>query len=79
MAHVANFLQESNQRIVEYRAEGDKLKAMIPFDQMTMEDFAEAYPNEAISHDRPTIWPHSPEYQPDDRDVPTPMPKPDHW
>ena len=45
---------------------------------MTMEDFAEAYPEQALNIDKPTIWPHIEEVQPDDRDVPTPMPKADH-
>lgn len=43
---------------------------------MTMEDFAEAYPDQAWNPDKPTIWPHIPEYQPGDE--PEPIPEPEH-
>jgi len=76
-AHVKKFIEESNQRISELQDEAATLKAMLPFDQMTLEDFAEAYPDVAINIDKPTIWPHTEDMQPDDRNVATPMPKPD--
>lgn len=78
MDHVAKFLEESKQRIIQYDSEAARLKSLLPFDQMTMEDFAEAYPDQALTTDKPSIWPHSPEDQPDDPNVPAPMPKADH-
>lgn len=33
---------------------------MIPFEQMTLEDFIETFPNDALDcHNRPTFWPHT--------------------
>lgn len=33
---------------------------------MTMEDFYDAHPECAINNpDKPSIWPHTPEFQPD--------------
>lgn len=42
------------------------LASLIPFDQMTMEDFRDAYPEIAFDPlNKPTFWPHNPEDQPD--------------
>jgi len=32
---------------------------------MTMEDFRDAYPECTINPDKPTVWPHTPEVQPE--------------
>lgn len=60
------FKKGSEQRIVEYKKELEKVKAMIPYDQMTMEDFKDAHPECALDPlNKPTFWPHTPEEQPD--------------
>lgn len=42
---------------------------MIPYEQMTMEDFKDAHPDIAIDPvNRPTVWPHRAEFQPDSKD-----------
>lgn len=47
-------------------AEIDALNSLLPFDQMTMEDFIDAYPSHGPDFlNRPTFWPHNPEEQPD--------------
>lgn len=39
---------------------------MLPFDQMTLEDFIDAYPSHGPDFlNRPTFWPHGAEDQPD--------------
>lgn len=30
---------------------------------MTMEDYADAFPDQALNPNRPTFWPHNPEEQ----------------
>lgn len=36
---------------------------MIPLEHMTMEDFADAFPDQAWNPDKPTYWPHDEETQ----------------
>ncbi|KAM3958574.1 ATP synthase, subunit D [Aphomia sociella] len=60
------FVQESNGNIAKYEKEISTVKALLPFDQMTMEDYRDAYPNEALDPlNKPTFWPHEPENQPE--------------
>lgn len=57
---------ESNDRICCYTAEIEALKAMLPFDQMTMEDYIDAFPSHGPDFlNRPTFWPHGVEDQPE--------------
>lgn len=57
---------DSQERICAYQAEIETLKALLPFDQMTMEDFIDAYPSHGPDFlNRPTFWPHGAEDQPD--------------
>lgn len=38
------------------------LASLIPYDQMTMEDYRDAFPEDAIDPiNKPTYWPHEPE------------------
>ncbi|XP_012271947.1 ATP synthase subunit d, mitochondrial [Orussus abietinus] len=61
---IDNFVKESNVRIEEYRQKADKLKNQIPYAQMTMEDFKDIHPEEALDPlNNPTFWPHTEEYQ----------------
>ncbi|XP_066991399.1 ATP synthase subunit d, mitochondrial [Anabrus simplex] len=61
---IADFIKESNLRIANFEAEVKKLRSLIPFEQMTMEDFRDAFPDQALDPiNRPTFWPHTPEEQ----------------
>lgn len=43
----------------------NRIKALPKFEEMTMEMFAEMFPNDCINPvERPTYWPHTPEEQP---------------
>ncbi|CAH2039218.1 unnamed protein product, partial [Iphiclides podalirius] len=58
------FIQESNKNIVSYEKQIAEIKALLPYDQMTMEDYRDAYPDEALDPiNRPTFWPHDAEEQ----------------
>merc|ERR1711970_211260 len=58
------FIAASAARIAELGVELAKWQNMIPYDQMTMEEWAEAFPEQTIDVDNPTLWPHTPEDQP---------------
>lgn len=61
---IAKFCKESEGRIADYQSQIAALKALLPFDQMTMEDYRDAYPDQALDPiNRPTFWPHTPEEQ----------------
>lgn len=47
-----------------YEKEIAETKALLPYGQMTMEDFRDSYPDLAIDPiNKPTFWPHDPEEQ----------------
>nr|XP_053630926.1 ATP synthase subunit d, mitochondrial-like [Cherax quadricarinatus] len=58
------FIKESEARIVKLKEELVRWEKMIPYEQMTMEEFAEQFPDDAINLEKPTLWPHTPEDQP---------------
>lgn len=63
---IAQFKAESETRIAEHKKELERIKAMLPYDQMTLEDFKDAHPELSLDLvNRPTFWPHLPEDQPD--------------
>ncbi|XP_024877425.1 ATP synthase subunit d, mitochondrial-like [Temnothorax curvispinosus] len=62
---IEDFIKESNQRIATATKEIDRIKSLLPFSEMTMEDFRDSYPEHAINPDKPTVWPHIPEVQPE--------------
>ncbi|CAK1544841.1 unnamed protein product [Leptosia nina] len=58
------YVKESNANIEGYEKKIAETKALLPFDQMTMEDFRDAYPDMALDPiNKPTFWPHGPEDQ----------------
>merc|ERR1712198_90828 len=61
---VKDFIAASNARIGDLTAQLAHWNSMIPYDQMTMEEWAEAFPEQTINVDNPTLWPHEPEDQP---------------
>lgn len=61
---VEQFKHASKARIAEHQSAIEHLKSLLPFDQMTMEDYRDAYPDLALdTENRPTFWPHTPEEQ----------------
>lgn len=64
-AQIAELKKDSATRIAEHKAEIERIKAMLPYGQMTMDDFAEAHPDQAFDTiNRPTFWPHDDDSQP---------------
>uniref|UniRef100_A0A8P0SGF6 ATP synthase peripheral stalk subunit d, mitochondrial n=1 Tax=Canis lupus familiaris TaxID=9615 RepID=A0A8P0SGF6_CANLF len=55
----AEFLSLSKARIEEYEKELEKMKNIIPFDQMTIEDLNEVFPETKLDKKYP-YWPHKP-------------------
>uniref|UniRef100_A0A1L8E025 ATP synthase subunit d, mitochondrial n=1 Tax=Nyssomyia neivai TaxID=330878 RepID=A0A1L8E025_9DIPT len=61
---IQEFVRQSEDRIAEYQKQITHLKSLLPFDQMTMEDFRDSYPDMAIDPlNKPTFWPHNAEEQ----------------
>ncbi|XP_046992942.1 ATP synthase subunit d, mitochondrial [Schistocerca americana] len=61
---IEDYIKASNERIANFEAEANKLRSILPFEQMTMEDFRDAFPDQALDPiNRPTFWPHNPEEQ----------------
>ncbi|KAG7163145.1 ATP synthase subunit d, mitochondrial-like [Homarus americanus] len=63
-AEVEVFIKESEARIAKLKEELVQWEKMIPFNQMTLEEFVEQFPDKAINLENPTLWPHTPEEQP---------------
>merc|ERR1712168_394467 len=61
---VKAFISESEGRISKLTQELAHWEGMIPYDQMTLEEWAVAFPDQAIDVENPTMWPHGPEDQP---------------
>ncbi|XP_063701280.1 ATP synthase subunit d, mitochondrial [Culicoides brevitarsis] len=62
---IQQFIVESNKRIEEHKKELAHIASLLPFNQMTYEDFRDSYPEQALDPiNRPTYWPHTPEEQP---------------
>ena len=63
---IAQFKNQSNERIQNHIKELEKIKSLLPYSEMTMEDFADAHPDLALDPiNKPTFWPHQPEDQPE--------------
>lgn len=63
-SEVEAFKKESQQRIAEHQKEIERIKALLPYNQMTLEDYRNSYPDLAMDPiNRPTFWPHFPEDQ----------------
>ncbi|EAW89229.1 ATP5H isoform 1 [Pan troglodytes] len=56
----AEWVSLSKARIVEYEKEMEKMKNLIPFDQMTIEDLNEAFPETKLDKKKYPYWPHQP-------------------
>lgn len=64
-ADIEKFKRESEQRISSHKNELERIKSLLPYAQMTLEDFKDAHPELALDPlNKPTFWPHDPEIQP---------------
>ncbi|XP_029914943.1 ATP synthase peripheral stalk subunit d, mitochondrial [Myripristis murdjan] len=55
-----SYIEESKTRVAQYEKELEKLKNMIPFDQMTIEDLNDAFPETKLDKEKHPYWPHKP-------------------
>ncbi|XP_043516921.1 ATP synthase subunit d, mitochondrial-like [Frieseomelitta varia] len=60
---VENFIQQKNEEIEETRKAISKLESMLPFSQMTLEEFVDLKPDGIMLPDRVSTWPHTEETQ----------------
>ncbi|KAI1232373.1 hypothetical protein IHE44_0006829, partial [Lamprotornis superbus] len=56
----AEYIQASKARISQYEQQLQKLKSMIPFEQMTFEDLSDAFPETKLNKEKYPYWPHKP-------------------
>ncbi|XP_010186013.1 PREDICTED: ATP synthase subunit d, mitochondrial-like, partial [Mesitornis unicolor] len=56
----AEYVQASKARIAQYEQQLQKLRSMIPFEQMTFEDLAEVFPETKLDKEKYPYWPHKP-------------------
>ncbi|NWI10311.1 ATP5H synthase, partial [Crypturellus soui] len=56
----AEYVQASKARIAQYEQELQKLRSMIPFEQMTYDDLHEAFPETKLDKEKYPYWPHKP-------------------
>ncbi|XP_023808620.1 ATP synthase subunit d, mitochondrial [Oryzias latipes] len=54
------YVEASKARIAQYEEELTKFKNMIPFDQMTMDDLSDAFPETRLDKVKYPYWPHKP-------------------
>ncbi|KAB0359203.1 hypothetical protein FD754_003359, partial [Muntiacus muntjak] len=52
--------KDSKTRIQEYEKELEKTRNIIPFDQMTIEDLNEVFPETKLDKKKYPYWPHKP-------------------
>ncbi|KAM4531574.1 ATP synthase peripheral stalk subunit d, mitochondrial [Odontesthes bonariensis] len=56
----AAYIEASKARIGQYEKELDKFRNMIPFDQMTIEDLNDTFPETKLDKVKYPYWPHKP-------------------
>ncbi|XP_018018568.1 ATP synthase subunit d, mitochondrial [Hyalella azteca] len=66
MIAVEEFVKKMQASVVSMKAELAKVEAMMPITEMNLEEYFDAFPNHALdSFERPTMWPHIEECQPE--------------
>ncbi|XP_078081401.1 ATP synthase peripheral stalk subunit d, mitochondrial [Mustelus asterias] len=55
-----SYAQASKERISKYEKELAKFNSMVPFDQMTVEDLNDAFPETKLDKEKYPFWPHKP-------------------
>ncbi|AWP05955.1 putative ATP synthase subunit d mitochondrial-like isoform 2 [Scophthalmus maximus] len=56
----STYVEASKARVAQYEQELNKLRNMIPFDQMTIEDLNEVFPETKLDKVKYPYWPHKP-------------------
>ncbi|NXD16051.1 ATP5H synthase, partial [Nothocercus nigrocapillus] len=56
----AEYVEASKARIARYEQELQKLRSMIPFEQMTFDDLHEVFPETRLDKEKYPYWPHKP-------------------
>ncbi|KAM9818077.1 ATP synthase subunit d, mitochondrial [Syngnathus typhle] len=54
------YVEASKVRVAEYEAQLNKFRNMIPFDQMTIEDLNDTFPETKLDMVKYPYWPHKP-------------------
>ncbi|XP_059804932.1 ATP synthase subunit d, mitochondrial [Hypanus sabinus] len=54
------YCQASKERISKYEKELASFKSMVPFDQMTIDDLNQAFPETKLDMEKYPYWPHKP-------------------
>ncbi|XP_043970512.1 ATP synthase subunit d, mitochondrial [Gambusia affinis] len=54
------YIEASKARIAKYEQELEKFKNMIPFDQMTIDDLNDVFPETKLDKVKYPYWPHKP-------------------
>ncbi|XP_048846725.1 ATP synthase subunit d, mitochondrial [Brienomyrus brachyistius] len=54
------YIEASKARIGQYEQELEKFRSMIPYDQMTIEDLNEMFPETKLDKEKHPYWPHKP-------------------
>lgn len=62
---IESFIQETNGLIGEIDKKVSEINSMIPFAEMTMDDYRDAHPEGFMRTDIVTTWPHTEESQED--------------
>jgi len=66
---IQQFKAASDSRISAHQKSIEHLKSLLPYEEMTMEDYRDAFPELAMDPiNKPTFWPHTPEEQLDYKD-----------
>ncbi|XP_050996080.1 LOW QUALITY PROTEIN: ATP synthase subunit d, mitochondrial-like [Acomys russatus] len=60
MKNCAEFVSGSQVRIQEYEKQLEKMKNITPFDQMTIDDLNEVFPETKLDKKKHLYWPHQP-------------------
>ncbi|XP_051774692.1 ATP synthase subunit d, mitochondrial [Erpetoichthys calabaricus] len=55
-----SYIETSKSRVAQYEKELEKLRNIIPFDQMTIDDLNEAFPETKLDEKKYPYWPHKP-------------------
>lgn len=64
-AQISEFVVKSNVKIADLQKQIAVIDALIPYGEMTMEDFRDAHPELALDPiNNPTFWPHYEDGQP---------------
>ncbi|XP_054831142.1 ATP synthase subunit d, mitochondrial [Eublepharis macularius] len=56
----AAYVEASKARIVEYEKELQRYKNLIPFEQMTLDDYYKAFPEAKLDKEKYPYWPYKP-------------------